>query len=261
MLGTAACGTKSGEQPQGNTVKAETVTMPNFSNAPIADEYAIFDTNYGQFKVRLLGSKAPITVKNFDYLVKKGFYNGVTFHRVIEGFMIQGGDPDGTGAGGPGYTIPDEFSNDLQFNKMCVLAMANRGPNTGGSQFFITLGPTDWLDNKHTIFGTVVQGMDAVSYTHLKDTAAFMTGDVAQYFSCISGRNAVFINSPAIWSSFAHFVVHFKFTTSYYCSGAIEEEVNRISRYSPSDRVGTKHSLTSVCRNHDCFGVCTRETD
>jgi len=112
MLGTAACGTKSGEQPQGNTVKAETVAMPNFSNAPIADEYAIFDTNYGQFKVRLLGSKAPITVKNFDYLVKKGFYNGVTFHRVIEGFMIQGGDPDGTGAGGPGYTIPDEFSND-----------------------------------------------------------------------------------------------------------------------------------------------------
>ena len=116
MLGTAACGTKSGEQPQGNTVKAETVAMPNFSNAPIADEYAIFDTNYGQF----------------------------------------------TGAGGPGYTIPDEFSNDLHFNKMGVLAMANRGPNTGGSQFFITLGPTDWLDNKHTIFGTVVQGMDVV---------------------------------------------------------------------------------------------------
>ena len=162
VLGTTACGTKSGEQPQGNTVKAESVTMPNFSNAPIADEYAIFDTNYGQFKVRLLGSKAPITVKNFDYLVKKGFYNGVTFHRVIEGFMIQGGDPDGTGAGGPGYTIPDEFSNDLHFNKMGVLAMANRGPNTGGSQFFITLGPTDWLDNKHTIFGTVVQGMDVV---------------------------------------------------------------------------------------------------
>jgi len=133
MLGTAACGTKSGEQPQGNTVKAETVAMPNFSNAPIADEYAIFDTNYGQFKVRLLGSKSPITVKNF-----------------------------GTGAGGPGYTIPDEFSNDLHFNKMGVLAMANRGPNTGGSQFFITLGPTDWLDNKHTIFGTVVQGMDVV---------------------------------------------------------------------------------------------------
>ncbi|MDU5216049.1 MAG: peptidylprolyl isomerase, partial [Veillonella parvula] len=81
VLGTTACGTNSGEQPQGNTVKAETVAMPNFTNAPIADEYAIFDTNYGQFKVRLLGSKAPITVKNFDYLVKKGFYNGVTFHR------------------------------------------------------------------------------------------------------------------------------------------------------------------------------------
>ena len=97
VLSTTACSTKTGEQPQGNTVKAETVAMPNFTNAPIADEYAIFDTNYGQFKVRLLGSKAPITVKNFDYLVKKGFYNGVTFHRVIEGFMIQGGDPDEIG--------------------------------------------------------------------------------------------------------------------------------------------------------------------
>ena len=85
---------KVGNNHKGNTVKAETVAMPN-SNAPIADEYAIFDTNYGQFKVRLLGSKAPITVKTLITLVKKGFYNGVTFHRVIEGFMIQGGDPDG----------------------------------------------------------------------------------------------------------------------------------------------------------------------
>ena len=84
VLGTTACSTKTGEQPQGNTVKAETVAMPNFTNAPIADEYAIFDTNYGQFKVRLLGSKAPITVKNFDYLVKKGFYDGLIFHRITK---------------------------------------------------------------------------------------------------------------------------------------------------------------------------------
>ena len=163
MVVTAACGNNSADKTITPVAQAETVNkMPNFTNAPIADEYAVFDTNYGQIKIRLYGSKAPITVKNFDYLVKKGFYNGVTFHRVIDGFMIQGGDPTGTGAGGPGYEIPDEFSNDLHFNKMGILAMANRGPKTGGSQFFITLGPTPHLDNKHTIFGIVVQGMDVV---------------------------------------------------------------------------------------------------
>lgn len=163
MVVTAACGNNSADKTITPVVQAETVNkMPNFTNAPIADEYAVFDTNYGQIRIRLYGSKAPITVKNFDYLVKKGFYNGVTFHRVIDGFMIQGGDPTDTGAGGPGYEIPDEFSNDLHFNKMGILAMANRGPNTGGSQFFITLGPTPHLDNKHTIFGIVVQGMDVV---------------------------------------------------------------------------------------------------
>ena len=134
----------------------------NGGNKKVANRIAVFETNKGTFEIELFEDKTPITTKNFIDLAEKGFYNGVTFHRVIEGFMIQGGDPDGTGAGGPGYTIPDEFSNDLHFNKMGVLAMANRGPNTGGSQFFITLGPTDWLDNKHTIFGTVVQGMDVV---------------------------------------------------------------------------------------------------
>ena len=118
--------------------------------------------DYGTIYAEIDADTAPITVTNFVKLSKEKFYDDLTFHRIIDGFMIQGGDPDGTGAGGPGYTIPDEFSNDLHFNKMGVLAMANRGPNTGGSQFFITLGPTDWLDNKHTIFGTVVQGMDVV---------------------------------------------------------------------------------------------------
>ena len=119
-------------------------------------------TSKGEINLKLYPEATPITVTNFVHLARKGYYDGLKFHRVIADFMIQGGDPDGTGAGGPGYTIPDEFSNDLHFNKMGVLAMANRGPNTGGSQFFITLGPTDWLDNKHTIFGTVVQGMDVV---------------------------------------------------------------------------------------------------
>ena len=163
MVVTAACGNNSADKTITPVAQAETVNkMPNFTNAPIADEYAIFDTNYGQIKIRLYGSKAPITVKNFDYLVKKGFYNGVVFHRVIDGFMIQGGDPTGTGMGGPGYKIDDEFGEGLQHDDEGVLSMANAGPNTGGSQFFITLAPTPWLNGHHAIFGKVVEGMDIV---------------------------------------------------------------------------------------------------
>ena len=167
VLGTTACGTKSGEQPQGNTVKAETVAMPNFTNAPIADEYAIFDTNYGQFKVRLLGSKAPITVKNFDYLVKKGFYNGVTFHRVIEGFMIQGGDPKGDGTGGSKETIKGEFSDNGVKNPLShtrgALSMARSQDNdSASSQFFIVQSDSTYLDGQYAVFGYVYEGMDIV---------------------------------------------------------------------------------------------------
>ena len=159
---SSACSLNTTQMSVQSKGTVESTGMPNFTPEPIADSYATFNTNMGTFKVRLYGSKAPITVKNFEYLVKQGFYKGLTFHRVIDGFMIQGGDPAGNGTGGPGDEIPDEFSNDLHFNQMGVLAMANRGPNTGGSQFFITLAPTDWLENKHTIFGVVVQGMDVV---------------------------------------------------------------------------------------------------
>ena len=124
---------------------------------------ATFDTSMGSFKVELLTDLAPITAKNFIDLSKKGFYDGVIFHRVIDGFMIQGGDPTGTGRGGPGYTIPDEFGEGLMHDKPGILSMANAGPNTGGSQFFITLVPTPWLDDRHAIFGTVIEGMDVVS--------------------------------------------------------------------------------------------------
>ena len=124
---------------------------------------ATFDTSMGSFKVELLTDLAPKTAQNFIDLSKKGFYDGVIFHRVIEKFMIQGGDPTGTGRGGPGYTIPDEFGPGLKHDKPGVLSMANAGPNTGGSQFFITLVPTSWLDGKHAIFGTVIAGMDIVS--------------------------------------------------------------------------------------------------
>lgn len=125
-------------------------------------EVATFDTNYGDFKIELYNDLAPKTVKNFTDLVKKGFYNGVVFHRVIDKFMIQGGDPTGSGMGGPGYTIPDEFGKGLKHDKAGILSMANAGPNTGGSQFFVTLVPTPWLDGKHAIFGHVISGMDVV---------------------------------------------------------------------------------------------------
>jgi cyclophilin family peptidyl-prolyl cis-trans isomerase len=123
---------------------------------------AEFNTSIGNFKVELFNDKAPLTVGNFIRLVNKGFYNGLIFHRVIDNFMIQGGCPRGNGRGGPGYTIKDEFHPSLKHNAPGILSMANAGPNTGGSQFFITVAPTPWLDGKHTIFGKVIEGMDTV---------------------------------------------------------------------------------------------------
>lgn len=121
-----------------------------------------FTTNKGFFVAEMFEDKAPLTTKNFIELVKKGFYNGIIFHRVIDGFMIQGGDPTGTGMGGPGYKIKDEFGEGLKHDDEGILSMANAGPNTGGSQFFITLAPTPWLNGHHAIFGKVVEGMDVV---------------------------------------------------------------------------------------------------
>jgi cyclophilin family peptidyl-prolyl cis-trans isomerase len=138
----------------------------------MANRTATFDTTAGSFKVELFEDKAPITTKNFIDLAQKGFYNGTIFHRVIAGFMIQGGDPQGTGRGGPGYTIKDEFHKDLKHTAAGILSMANAGPNTGGSQFFITLAATAWLDNKHAVFGKVTEGMDVVQKIGSTKTAA-----------------------------------------------------------------------------------------
>jgi peptidyl-prolyl cis-trans isomerase A (cyclophilin A) len=129
--------------------------------------YAVFDTTEGRFKVRLFADKAPRTVENFVSLAdgsKTGnpFYDGTIFHRVIPNFMIQGGDPEGTGRGGPGYRFNDEFHPDLKHSKPGLLSMANAGPNTNGSQFFITVAATPWLDQKHSIFGEVVEGYEIV---------------------------------------------------------------------------------------------------
>lgn len=121
-----------------------------------------FTTNKGTFVAEMFEDKAPLTTKNFIDLTEKGFYNGTIFHRVIEDFMIQGGDPTGTGMGGPGYKIKDEFGPGLKHDDEGILSMANAGPNTGGSQFFITLAPTPWLNGHHAIFGKIVEGMDVV---------------------------------------------------------------------------------------------------
>src|SRR5690554_4858459 len=128
----------------------------------MANRHATIETNHGTVKIELFEDTAPKTAGNFIELAKKGFYDGVIFHRVIDGFMIQGGDPTGTGRGGPGYTIPDEFGPGLAHTQAGLFSMANAGPNTGGSQFFITLAPTPWLDGKHAIFGKVIAGMDVV---------------------------------------------------------------------------------------------------
>ena len=123
---------------------------------------AVFETTMGNFTIELYNDLAPLTCRSFMDLAQRNFYDGIIFHRVIDGFMIQGGDPRGTGTGGPGYTIPDEFGEGLTHDSEGILSMANAGPNTGGSQFFITLAPTPWLDGRHAIFGRVTEGMDVV---------------------------------------------------------------------------------------------------
>ena len=128
----------------------------------MANRTATIETNHGTFEAELFEERAPKTTANFIELAGKGFYDGVIFHRVIEDFMIQGGDPTGTGSGGPGYTIDDEFHPELKHTREGILSMANAGPDTGGSQFFVTLAATPWLDGKHAVFGQVVEGMDVV---------------------------------------------------------------------------------------------------
>lgn len=137
------------EQETGNTGKEDIVKIS-------------IETTLGLIEAELYADKAPKTVDNFVKLAKKGYYDGIIFHRVIPGFMIQTGDPTGTGRGGPGYSFNDEFHPDLRHNKAGTFSMANAGPNTNGSQFFITDEATPWLDNRHSVFGGVTAGMDVV---------------------------------------------------------------------------------------------------
>ena len=135
----------------------------------------------GSFVIELYADKAPITVNSFVFLACKGFYDGTTFHRVLPDFMAQGGDPTGSGMGGPGYEFVNEYS-DLSFNEPGILAMANAGPDTNGSQFFITFGPQEYLNGGYTIFGQVIQGMDVVMNITLRDpeTKPSFEGDVIE---------------------------------------------------------------------------------
>lgn len=149
---------------------------------------ASIKTEKGEIRLALFPEAAPMTVTNFIYLARRGYYSGLKFHRVISDFMIQGGDPTGTGAGGPGYQFGDEFQKGLEFNKKGLLAMANSGPNTNGSQFFITHVPTTWLNYKHTIFGEVLGEEDQA----IVDTIA--QGDIMQEI-VISGDVEAFLET------------------------------------------------------------------
>lgn len=136
---------------------------------PKKEYRATFTTDQGDMVFKLHADKAPKTVNNFVFLARQGYYDGTKFHRVINGFMAQGGDPTATGSGGPGYSFEDEFHPDLRHNGRGILSMANAGPNTNGSQFFITHGPTTHLDDKHSVFGRLVEGDDVLKAIPARD--------------------------------------------------------------------------------------------
>lgn len=157
-----------------------------FASAASAEKLtAVIETSRGKIEVALEPEKTPVTTANFVNLAQKGFYNGVTFHRVIPDFMVQGGDPTGTGRGGPGYRFEDEFDPSLKHSGPGTLSMANAGPGTNGSQFFITHVATPWLDGKHSVFGHVVSGQEIVNAIQQGDTIKSITivGDTKSLFA------------------------------------------------------------------------------
>lgn len=144
-------------------------SAPEMTIDPSKYYYATINTDKGAIRVQLFADRAPVTVNNFVYLAREGFYDGTTFHRVLDGFMAQAGDPTGTGMGGPGYMFEDEFTPGLVFDRAGLLAMANSGPGTNGSQFFITFAPTEWLNERHTIFGEVIEGSEVLNALTRRD--------------------------------------------------------------------------------------------
>ena len=144
-------------------------TPPAMQIDPKKQYKARMETDKGTMVIELFADKTPLTVNNFVFLAREGYYDNVIFHRVIDNFMVQGGDPTGTGRGGPGYKFGDEFDASLKHDKQGILSMANAGPGTNGSQFFITHGPTPHLNGKHTVFGQVVEGLDVLMSIPARD--------------------------------------------------------------------------------------------
>jgi len=165
---------------------------PEMQIDPDETYVATISTAKGDIVVELFADRAPNTVNNFVFLARQGFYDDTTFHRVIAGFMAQGGDPSGSGSGGPGYTFADEFHPDLRHDRPGILSMANSGPNTNGSQFFITYAPTPHLDDLHSVFGQVIAGMDVLESLTVRDPAqATSPGDVIEKITITTGENAL----------------------------------------------------------------------
>lgn len=162
-------------------------SYPEMSIDPQADYEAVIQTEEGDIRIQLFAQEAPLTVNNFVFLANEGFYDGLTFHRVIDNFMAQGGDPTGRGSGGPGYRFEDETDNDLTFDRPGLLAMANAGPGTNGSQFFITFVPTAWLDGNHTIFGEVIEGADVLTQITLRQPGEATPADTIERIDIYKG--------------------------------------------------------------------------
>lgn len=157
-----SCQSANSKTETQSNINSETKTKSMEEEPKKANRFVVIETSMGTIKGELFEDLAPITTANFIKLVEKGYYDGLIFHRIIPNFMVQTGCPEGTGRGGPGYSIQDEFGAGLKHDKPGVFSMANAGPNSGGSQFFITHVPTTWLDGKHAIFGQVVEGIEVI---------------------------------------------------------------------------------------------------
>jgi cyclophilin family peptidyl-prolyl cis-trans isomerase len=160
---------------------------PEMTIDPQGDYEALIQTGKGNIRVQLFADKAPLAVNNFVFLANQGFFDGLTFHRVIEDFMAQGGDPTGRGSGGPGYRFEDETDNGLTFDRPGLLAMANAGPGTNGSQFFITFVATGWLNGNHTIFGEVIEGNEVLSQLTRRQPGAATPADTIERIDTFRG--------------------------------------------------------------------------
>ncbi len=170
-----------------NIILLFTLILGTYMNANAENIKATLETTKGNIEVEIFSDEVPMTAANFINLAKRGYYNGLTFHRVIPDFMIQGGDPTGTGAGGPGYKFGDETKPNLKHDVPGILSMANAGPGTNGSQFFVTHVPTPWLDGRHTVFGKVLKGQDVVDSVAQGDkiNKIVLTGNVEKLLTSV----------------------------------------------------------------------------